>query len=203
MESTFTNTSRDDSSRIADLSCTSHVLGVFYAKSLATRPLISRVDFYPDESWRLESTRNESPTFLALPHILGVFYAKSLATRLPISRVDFCQDESWRLESSRRLFLPYLISFVYLTLSPSPLELQFVESTFTQTSRDESSRLEPSRRLFLPYLISYMKRRSWKLASCPTTLALPKSILWLFSWTWQEIFKRLDIQVFSDKDYKP
>ena len=33
------------------------------------------------------------------------------------------------------------------------------------------------------------KRRSWKLASCPTTLALPKSIMWLFSWTWQEIME--------------
>ena len=71
-----------------------HILGVFYAKSLATRPLVSRVDFYRDESSRLESTRLESPTFLTLPHVLGVFYAKSLATRLPISRVDFYQDES-------------------------------------------------------------------------------------------------------------
>ena len=28
------------------------------------------------------------------------------------------------------------------------------------------------------------KSRSWKLASCPTTLTLPKSISWLFSWAW-------------------
>ena len=33
------------------------------------------------------------------------------------------------------------------------------------------------------------KSRSWKLASCPTTLGLPKSILWLFWWAWQEILE--------------
>ena len=101
-----------------------HVLGVFYVKSHATRLPITRVDFYQDESSRLESTRVESQTLVTLPHALGVFYAKSLATRLPISRVDFYQDESSRLESSRRLFLPYPMSLVYFTLSPSPLDFQ-------------------------------------------------------------------------------
>ena len=72
-----------------------------YAKTLTTRLPISRVDFYQDESSRLESTRVESPTFLTLPHVIGVFYAKSLATRTLVSRVDFYQDESSRLESTR------------------------------------------------------------------------------------------------------
>ena len=111
-------TTRVDSSRVAYFSCATHIFGVFYANSLATRLPISRVDFYQDESWRLESTRVESPTVLTLPHILGLFFTKSLATRLPISRVDFYQDESWRPESPRVelptfLALPHILGVFY------------------------------------------------------------------------------------------
>ena len=65
-----------------------HILGVFYAKSLATRLPISQVDFTKSSSNDL--SRVELPTFPTLFYILGVLYAtcKSPATRLPVTWVD-------------------------------------------------------------------------------------------------------------------
>ena len=49
-----------------------HILGVFYAKSLATRLPISQVDFTKSSSNDL--SRVELPTFPTLFHILSLFY---------------------------------------------------------------------------------------------------------------------------------